>query len=73
MFHEFIYGNQFEVYNDRLTLKSIFNKTILKEPPRIQRFLLRIQGYYFEINCIKVSLLTVAETLNRAPLNDEKS
>ena len=39
-FHEFIYGKQFEIYNDHLPLKSIFNETILKAPPRIQRFLL---------------------------------
>ena len=39
-FHEFIYRKQFGVYNNHLTLKSIFNKTILKTPTRIQRFLL---------------------------------
>ena len=36
-FHEFIYGKQFDVYNEHLPLKSIFNKTILKALPRIQR------------------------------------
>ena len=39
-FHEFIYGKQFDIYNNHLPLKSIFNKIILKAPPRIQRFLL---------------------------------
>ena len=34
-FHEFTYGKQFNVYNDHLHLKSIFNKTILKAPTRI--------------------------------------
>ena len=72
-FHEFIYGKQFDVYNNHLPLKSVFNKTILKAPPRIQRFLLRLQRYEFTMNYIKGSLLTVADRLSRAPLKDKKS
>ena len=44
-FHDFIYGKQFGVYNDHLLLKSIFNKTKLKAPPRVQR-------YYFDGNAM---------------------
>ena len=72
-FHEFIYGKQFDIYNNHLPLKSIFNKIILKGPLRIQRFLLRLQHYDFTMNYTKGSLLTVADKLSRAPLKDKKS
>ena len=35
--------------------------------------LLRLQRYDFTTNCIKGSLLTVADMLSRAPLKDKKS
>ena len=41
-FLEFIYGKRFDVCNANFPLTSIFNKAILKAPPRIQRFLLRL-------------------------------
>ena len=53
-------------------MKSIFNKSILKAPPRIQRFLLRLQRYDFEMHYIQGKLLTVADTLSRASLKDSK-
>ena len=54
-FHNLIYGKKFYVFNDHLPLKSIFNKSILKAPPRIQRFLLRLQRYDFEMHYIQES------------------
>ena len=71
-FHNLIYGKKFHVFNDHLPLKSIFNKSILKAPPRIQRFLLRLQRYDFEMHYIQEKLLTVADTLSRASLKDSK-
>ena len=41
--HDYIYGKPFHLYNGRLLLKSIFTKSIVKSPPRIQRFLLHLQ------------------------------
>ena len=70
-FHDFIYGKKFYIFNDHLPLKSIFKKSILKAPPRIQKFLLRLQRYQFEMHYIKGSLLTVADTLSRAALSDK--
>ena len=69
-FHEYVYGLKFNVYNDHLPLKSIFKKSLIKAPPRIQRFLLRLQKYDFEMHYIKGKLLTVADTLSRASLKD---
>ena len=69
-FHEYVYGRFFEVYNDHLPLKPIFNKPISKSPPRIQRFLLRLQRYEFKMHYIKGTDLVVADNLSRAALKD---
>ncbi|MEN8447427.1 MAG: RNase H-like domain-containing protein [Cyanobacteria bacterium J06555_13] len=42
-FKEYLHGRDFEVHNDHQPLKSIFTKPLNKSPPRIQRFLLRLQ------------------------------
>ena len=39
----------------------MFNKTILKAPPRIERFLLRLQRCDFTMKYTKGSLLTAAD------------
>ena len=72
-FHEYVYGIKFNVYNDHLPLKSIFKKALIKAPPRIQRFLLRLQKYDFEMHYIRGKLLTVADALSRASLADSKT
>ena len=69
-FHNFIYGKRFYVFNEHLPLQSIFKRSILKAPPRIKRFLLRLQRYDFEMHYIQEQLLTVPDTLSRASLND---
>ena len=67
-FHDYIYGKPFHVCDDHLPLK--FTKSTVKSPPRIQRFLLRLQMYNFEMHYIQGSLLTVADMLSRATLTD---
>ena len=56
-----------------LPLKAIFNKPLIKAPARIQRFLLRLQRYSFDMQYVKGNLLFVADTLSRAALPDEIS
>ena len=46
-FHEYLYGRHFTVYNDHQPLNSIFSKSIIDCPPRIQRFFLKLQKYDF--------------------------
>ena len=53
-----------------LPLESIFTKSIVKSTPRIQRFLLRLQKYNYEMHYIQGSLLIVADTLTKATLTD---
>ena len=69
-FREYLYGQQFEICNDHQPLKSIFNKPLSKAPARIQRFLLRLQRYNFNVNYVQGKHMHVADTLSRAAIND---
>ena len=69
-FHEYIRGQRFIVHNDHKPLKSIMNKQIAKAPPRIQRFLLRLQKYDFDLEYTKGQLMMVTGTLSLAALQD---
>ena len=71
-FHEFVYGQLFEVENYHQPLKSIFNKPISKAPPCIQRFLLRLYRYDFTLNYTPGKNMVVSDTLSRAYLKDQK-
>ena len=51
-FHEYIYGQKFEVFNDHMPLQSIFKRQLHKTPARLQRFMLRLQKYDFIMNYI---------------------
>ena len=51
-FHEYFHVIRFVVKNNHKTLISIFQKTLNKLPPRIQRLLLRLQRYNFQLNCV---------------------
>ena len=62
-FNAFLYGQDFLVLNDHKPLQALFQKPILKAPPRIQRFLLSLQKYRFTMQiqprrCWHVSVWT---------------
>ena len=69
-FHQFIYGRQFEVENDHKPLMSIFGKPIFRAPPRIQRFMLRLQRYDFTLGYKAGKEMMVAEALSRNYLKE---
>ena len=58
------------MFNNHLPLQSILKRSTLKVSPRIQSFLLRLQRYDFEMHYIQGKLLTAADALSRASLND---
>ena len=60
-YHQYIYGQKFEVYNDHLPLLT---KDIKNTPARLQRFLLRLQKYDFKMNYIAGPKLIVADALS---------
>ena len=47
-FNDHLYGVHFTVESDHQPLQSIFKRSIVCAPQRIQRFLLRLQKYDFE-------------------------
>ncbi|CAB4002304.1 Hypothetical predicted protein, partial [Paramuricea clavata] len=52
-------------------LKAIFSKPLNKAPPRIQRFMLRLQKYDLGVEFTPGSEIPVADTLSRAYLNHQ--
>ena len=56
------------IRSDHRPLKTIFNNSITKSPPRLQRFMLVLQKYDFEIEYIKGKDNIVYDTLSRTPL-----
>ena len=68
--HQFIYGRPFIIENDHKPLRQIFKKSITKSPSRIQRFLLALQKYEFEVTYISGRESVIADTLSRAYLTD---
>ena len=67
-FHEYTYGKRVIVRTDHKPLGAIFSKPINKAPPRIQRFLLRLQKYDLQVEFTPGSEIPVADTLSRAYL-----
>lgn len=65
-FHQFIYGSHFTVESDHLPLMSIVKKNIESCPPRLQRMLIKLQKYDFELIYKKGKELYIADTLSRA-------
>ena len=57
-FNHYIYGKQFVINNDHKPLQGIMNKPISKVSTRLQRFLLRLQKYNFEIKYVPGRLVT---------------
>ncbi|KAI8513647.1 hypothetical protein Bbelb_079710 [Branchiostoma belcheri] len=48
-FHLYLYGTTFRVITDHMPLTYIFNKPNAKPPLRIERWLLKLQQYHFEV------------------------
>lgn len=65
----YIYGKQVEIESDHKPLESIVRKPLALVPPRLQRFLLRLQKYDVVIKYRPGKELLIADTLSRAYLN----
>ena len=73
-FHQYVYANKFLVVNDHSSLQTIFGKQLSKMPARIQRMMLKIQAYPdMTLEYRPGSKLVVADTLSRAPEDNEDS
>ena len=54
------------IESDHKPLEAIFKKSPLSAPKRLQRMLLRLQRYEFEVSYKKGSYLLMADPLSRA-------
>ncbi|GFO40351.1 transposon ty3-i Gag-Pol polyprotein [Plakobranchus ocellatus] len=70
-FHQYVYGRKTHVFTDHKPIVAIFKKPFEKCPPRIQRFLLRLQPYSIEINYKKGTEQVLADALSRATENND--
>ena len=71
-FHTYPFGNPFVVITDHKPLLMIHNKPLTSAPPRLQRLLIKIQGYDFQLVYRPGSQMIIADTLSRLP-NTEKN
>ena len=64
-FHHYIYGREICVQTDHKPLVSIMQKSILTAPARLQRMILQLQRYSFNLVHVPVKQIPVADTLSR--------
>lgn len=67
-FHHYVYGHKITVYTDHKPLEALRKKPLYKAPKRLQAMLMRAQRYNFDLVYKSGKLITVADTLSRAPL-----
>ena len=69
-FNQFVYGRKIHVKSDHKPLESILHKPISRAPPRVQRLLVRLMKYDFDVEFVPGKFLYIADTLSRAHLSD---
>ena len=73
-FHNYVYGRTVTIETDHKPLISIFGKALNSAPRRLQRMMLRLQKYSFNLTFKPGSMVVVADTLSRAyPVKDTPS
>lgn len=66
-FHTYLYGRKFKVVTDHKPLVAIIQKGLVNSPPRLQRMLLKLQGYDMEVEYQPGKDIVLADTLSRLP------
>jgi hypothetical protein len=66
-FHHYLFGRHFQILTDHKPLEMILRKPVHAAPPRLQRMLVKIQGYNFDINYTPGKQVILADTLSRLP------
>ena len=65
-FEQCVYGRPVKIETDHKPLESIFRKSLLSAPKRLQRMLLRLQKFDLQVSYKKGTEMFLAETLSRA-------
>ena len=71
-FETYVYYRKVIVESDHKPLETIFKKSLLSAPKRLQRMLLRLQRYDFDVTYKKGTQLIMADALSRAFLSDSE-
>ena len=70
-FHHYIYDMNIEIVTDHKPLLSLFSVNS-SPPPRIQKWLLKLQGYHFKLSYIEEHK-NATDVFSRSPLRDSAS
>ena len=65
-FEQYVHGRPVKIETDHKPLESIFKKTLVSAPKRLQRMMLRLQKYNLTVVYKKGSEMYLADTLSRA-------
>ena len=65
-FEQCVYGRPVRIQTDHRPLESIFRKSLLSAPKRLQRMLLRLQKFDLQVSYKKGTEMYLADTLSRA-------
>ena len=65
-FENYLYGRRVVVETDHKPLESIFKKSLVTAPKRLQRMLMRLQKFDLEVRYKKGTTMYLADTLSRA-------
>ena len=66
-FHTYLFGRDFKILTDHKPLVTICSKPLTSAPPRLQRLLVKIQGYNFTIEHRPGTEMIIPDTLSRLP------
>ena len=72
-FHTYLYGRSFTIITDHKPLEMICNKPIASAPPRLQRMLVKIQGYDYSVKYRPGNEMIMSDVLSRLPNPSERS
>ena len=72
-FHTYLHGRDFTIITNHKLLEMICNKPIIAAPPRLQRMLLRIQGYDYTVKYRPGKEMVISDDLSRLPNPKERT
>ena len=66
-FHTYLFGTKFTLVTDHKPLEMIWRKPLQSAPPRLQRLLVKLQGYNFDVEYHPGKDLIISDALSRLP------
>ena len=66
-FHTYVFGKEFTLISDHKPLEMIWRKPLGSAPPRLQRMLVKLQGYDVNVKYRPGKTMVLADALSRLP------